>query len=104
MCRLLTILGDVEPNRLVTKGILVRVESSQAVLICSVVAVHGGIVLVTEDNAGAGDAFPCSLAALAADRFLLITLELPLATSQAVQELWSEVVGLKGFVRLPSSA
>lgn len=49
-------LWNVQPHGLVVEGIFVRVEALQWVLVARIVPVHGGIVLMSEDYARAGDA------------------------------------------------
>ena len=80
----LTILGDVYPDGIVVKCVLVCIEALERVLVSRVIAIHGGIVLVTEDDARAGYAFPRSLCALSTHGLLLIALQLPLTASEAV--------------------
>lgn len=80
----LTILGDVYPDGVVVECVLVGIEALERVLVSRVVAVHGGIVLVAEDDAGAGYAFSRRLCALPAHGLLLVALELPLAAGEAV--------------------
>lgn len=81
----LTLLRNFKPHGIVVKCVLVRVESFQVVIIRRAIAVHGSIVLVTEDDARAWRAFSRRLAALPADGLLLVTFELPLATRQATR-------------------
>jgi hypothetical protein len=50
-------LGNVEPDSVVVECVLVGIEALEGVLVTRVVAVHGGIVLVTKDYPRAGDAF-----------------------------------------------
>lgn len=78
-----TVLRNVKPDSLIVESILVSVEAFKGVVICCVVAIHGGIVLVAENQPRTWDAFAGCFAALAADGFLLIALELPLAARQA---------------------
>lgn len=47
----LTIPGNVKPDGLVVEGVPVGVEALEGVLVARVVSVHGGIVLMTEDDA-----------------------------------------------------
>jgi hypothetical protein len=44
-------LGNVHPDGVLIKSILVCVETFQGVLVSRVLAVHGGIMLMAEDDA-----------------------------------------------------
>lgn len=79
----ITIPRDVEPDGLVVEGVPVGVEALEGVVVARIIAVHGGIVLVAEDDAGAGHAVTVGFAALAADGFLLVALEFALSARQA---------------------
>lgn len=74
-------LGNVYPDGIVIKCVLVCIEALEGVFIARVVSIHGGIVLVAEDDARAWYAFSGSLCALPTDRLLLIALQLPLTAS-----------------------
>ena len=82
--RELTMAGNVHPDGIVVESVLVGVEALERVLIARVVAIHGGIVLMSEDKARTGDALSGGLGALPTQRLLLIALELPLTASETV--------------------
>ena len=82
--RELTMAGNVHPDGIVVECVLVGVEALERVLIARVVAIHGGIVLMSEDKPRTGDAFSGGLGALPTQRLLLIALELPLTASETV--------------------
>jgi hypothetical protein len=46
-----TMLGNIQPCGLFVEGVLVGVEALQCILVTRVVAVHGSVVLVAEDDA-----------------------------------------------------
>jgi hypothetical protein len=73
--------GNVYPDGVIVKCILVCIEALEGVLIARVISIHGGIVLVAEDDARAWYAFSGSLCALPTNRLLLIALQLPLTAS-----------------------
>lgn len=52
-----TVPWDVHPDSIVVESVLVRIEPLQRMLVSRVIAIHRGIVLMTEHNPGAGDTF-----------------------------------------------
>lgn len=44
-------LGNIYPDGIVVKCVLICIEALEGVLIARVIPIHGGIVLVAEDNA-----------------------------------------------------
>ena len=82
-----TLLGNVEPNGVPIKCVLIRVEAAERRIAfntrTSPTGVHGGIMLVTKGDTSTGLAFAVAFSTLPAYRFMLIALELPLTASQA---------------------
>jgi hypothetical protein len=69
-------LRDVHPDGVLIKRVLVRVEALQGVFVSRVFAIHGGIMLMTEDDARAWYALSGSFCALSAYRFRFIAFQL----------------------------
>ena len=79
-----TPLWNLHPNTILRESILVCIEPLQRVSIVVVRVVHGGILLVSKDNAIARHAFALCLLALSASWSLLIAFELPMATRETM--------------------
>lgn len=73
-----------DPGGVFVKSILICVKAFERFRVDRGGAVHGGILLMAEDYAGAGDAVARSLLALSAHGALLVALELALAASEAI--------------------
>lgn len=71
-----TLLGDIQPDDIVAEGILVGVEALQALLATIASAVHGGILLVAEDQAGIEDTLATGLGAWPADGLPFVAFQL----------------------------
>lgn len=78
-----TLLGDVQPDGVVAKGVLIGIEALQALLAAIAVAVHGGILLVAEDEARIEDAFAIGLGAWPADGLPFVAFQLSQAARLA---------------------
>jgi len=77
-----TISGNIHPDRILVKRVLVGVEAFERVFITRLVTIHRGIMLVSEDYSYAGDTFSGGLSALTTQRFLLVALQLALTASK----------------------
>lgn len=78
-----TLLGDVQPDGVVAKGVLIGIEALQALLAAIAVAIHGGILLVAEDEARIEDAFAIGLGAWPADGLPFVAFQLSQAARLA---------------------
>lgn len=84
--RRLTLLGNIQPDTISVKGILVGIKSAQAMTRASAVhlGIHGCILLVAKYNVSAEVAVAVGLAALAASWFMFIAFQLSSAACHAV--------------------
>ena len=80
-------LGNIHPDGIFIKSVLVCVEALQGVIVSRFFPIHGGIMLMAEDDARAWNALSGSFRALSAHGFRLVAFQLPLTAGKTIFEV-----------------